>query len=562
MSGLTRMTRENWAAREARHLLNRAGFGVPLSRVEALAALSPEEAFASLAGPDSGAAVPAPEFILEPLTRGDLKRMNPEADYPALQLIYQERQREERQAVAQLQSWWLERMQTTSHPLAEKMTLFWHGHFATSAQKVRLSYHNHQLYEIFHKHALGNIKALAIAVGQSPAMLEYLDNRKSTRQQPNENWARELMELFTLGQGQYTEQDIKESARAFTGWTCDRTQFVYQLARHDDGEKAFLGRTGRFDGWDIIDIIFEQPAAARFLAGKLWAFFAGAPGDPAVIEALAQTLRDNNYEVRPMLEQLFTCEAFHQPGVIGNQIKSPVQYALQLCHDLGLEPPYAQLPRATRALGQDLFYPPNVKGWDGNRAWISANTLLIRYNLPAMLVASDEPEGDDGEPMMMGATLPQGARPGAAMLPATGKGAAVSKEDRQAYYREARKQALEKLKALPPEERAAKGTVLREGSAAEKKTLMRELGIAPPPWQPRSPEQLFDTLRFATAGECVDQLATRFMTVPLGESQRAALLDVIGAANGTEPLTPAGLNDRARSALLRLVTSMAEYQLC
>lgn len=561
MNSLTPINPEAWGPQRARHLLNRAGFGLPAERWNHLAGMPPEEAVREMAEFSPTPPPATPDFILSPIERRDLRKMHPGLDEPQFQLIYQERQREERNAVAQLQAWWMRQMFTAAHPLEEKMTLFWHGHFATSAQKVRESYYNHQLYQVFRTHAMGNVKALTIAVGQSPAMLEYLDNRKSTREKPNENWARELMELFTLGQGQYTEADIKESARAFTGWTSERMSFKYTLGKHDTGEKSFLGQTGTFDGWDIIDIIFEQPATAKFIAGKLWAFFAGDVVDDAVVEALAQTLRDHDYEVRPMLAQLFSCEAFYSDRVMGSQIKSPVQFALQLCHDLGVEPPFGQLPRATRALGQDLFYPPNVKGWDGNRAWINANSLLIRYNLPSILLNPGGVNDGNDEPMMMGATLPQARardiadKPGASAM-------AVSKADRQAYIRDVREQAKEKLATLPRPERQEKMRILRDGTPAERQALHAALDIAPPPWRKSGPESLFEQLTFATAGECIDQLAVRFLSPQLGTAQRAALLEVTGVATEADALSANDLDEKQRIALLRLITSMAEYQLC
>lgn len=484
-----------WSPRHAMHLLNRAGLGLPFPEMERLAE-SPEAAVALMVDYEAEPAPPVPDFILEPLTRGDLKKMHPEADTPALQLIYQERQREERHAVNQLQSWWLERMYRARDPLQEKMALFWHGHFATSAQKVKFSYSNHQIYEVFRAHATGNAKALTIAVGQCPAMLEYLDNRKSTKAAPNENWARELMELFTLGKGQYSEDDIKNSARAFTGWTCDHKIFQYKPERHDDGEKTFLGRRGNFDGWNIIDIIFEQPACAEFLAAKLWRFFAGTEPEPQVVQALAQTLRDNDYELRPLLRQLFASAEFYAPEVMGAQIKSPAQFVLRLCYDLGIEPPFDTLPRATRAIGQDLFYPPNVKGWDGNRAWINANSLLVRANLPAQLL--------DEKP--------------------------------------ARKQK-------PPASDDMMMTAQPAETHKEKKA-----------WQQR--EHVLEALQFNTAGQCVDALGARFLAVPLRGAPRQALMDMLGAKDESVPMTAAVLNQQQRIALLRIITSMAEYQLC
>ncbi len=564
MSTLTPIATEQWAPRLARHLLSRAGFGLPVERAAALAGLSPADAVASLVDYEAGPHPARPDFVLEPVLRGDIKKANPELEFAQLQLLYQEKQREEREAVSALQAWWLQRMYTTANPLEEKMSLFWHGHFATSAQKVKASYHNHQLYEIFRRNATGNLKDLTICVGQSPAMLEYLDNKASSLKQPNENWARELMELFTMGVGNYTEDDIKASARAFTGWTCNRKEFTFTESRHDTGEKTFLGRTGNFNGWDIINIIFEQPVTARFIAGKVWDYFAGVPGDPAVVEGLANTLRDNGYEFRPMLRQLFLSEAFYSDTVVGAQIKSPAQYVLQLCAELDMQPPYAALTRAMRGLGQDLFYPPNVKGWEGNRTWINANTLLIRTNLPAIVVNPNGPGQAADSDTMMGAMIPMGKGKGnAAPMMAAGSGVQQpTVEERKAYKRAAQAEAMEKIRALPKAERQPKVDLLKNGTPQQKLALLKELGIAPPPWQGAGPAALFDGMTFTTAAECLAQLSVRFLAVTPGPAQQRGLLEIIGVSDTAAPLTPKDLDEHKRLALLRLVTSMAEYQLC
>jgi hypothetical protein len=383
------IARSDWNPAAARHLLSRAGFGVPHSFVADLAGLSPEAAVDRLIlGEESAPPLGDPDFLMEPeefrLLRAEYALLSDEER----KMKAQELRRQEREAVTRLQAWWIQRMITTACPLQEKMALFWHGHFATSAQKVRSSYHNYTLNDTFRRYATGNFKTLTVAVGQSPAMLRYLDNAQSTKKQPNENWARELMELFTIGKGHYTENDIKESARAFTGWGLAEEQFRFQEKVHDFGMKSFMGRQGDFDGWDIIDIIFEQPATAEFICGKLWKFFAYENPEQDVVRGLADTMRASGYELKPVLRQLFLSQAFHGPQARGTQIKSPAQFAIGLVADLGVaDPPYPRMARATDQLGQNLFFPPNVKGWGGNRAWINANTLLIRYNMPVELAA-------------------------------------------------------------------------------------------------------------------------------------------------------------------------------
>ncbi len=538
MPALTAIGEKEWGLTEARHLLNRAGFGTPPVRAARMARMGPEAAVASLVDYDPHAAgAEKPGFVPAPLSRAELRAAIRELSDTERRKAFQERMREERRANEMLKSWWLERMHRTPNPLQEKMTLFWHGHFATSAQKVRSSYHNWHLNQCFRDHATGNVKALTFAVGQSPAMLRYLDNERSTWQKPNENWARELMELFTMGPGTYTEDDIKASARAFTGWTTGAGGFNYRLEWHDPGEKTFLGRRGAFDGWDIINIIFEQEATAAFLAAKLYRFFVKEDTDPVVVAEMAALLRENDYALRPVLKRLFLSRAFYAPEAVATQVKSPAQLVVHLADDMELEhPPYGAMALAARALGQDLFYPPNVKGWDGNRAWINANTALLRYNLPgALVLAASRRERRDGMGMQR--------RP-------------VPERDR--ILREVRR----KLHGRPPSRQGAALRVLREGSPEEKRALLERLGIAPPAAAGGEVLRVFDLLSFTDAAGCVDALARHFLATKPSEEQKAVLLRALGTNRPDNPLTAGEVPAETRRALLHLVTSMAEYQLC
>jgi len=546
-----------WDLAKARHLLNRAGFGVPHSLAVRLSEMTPEAAVDYLLNYEAiPFEFPPADFLVPAVTSKERYEARKGLNDEERRELQQKIQREEREAVRKLQAWWLQRMRATSRPLEEKMALFWHGHFATSAQKVKGSEANHDLYETFRAHATGNFKTLTTKVGQSRCMLRYLDNDRSTKKQPNENWARELMELFTLGQGQYTEDDIKNSARAFTGWSSNGLSFEFKLANHDSGTKTFLGRTGNFDGWDIINILFEQPALGTFICGKLYKYFASEEMDSAAVEALAETFRANNYELKPVLRQLFLAEAFYTPEVMGTQIKSPVQLVVKLAHDLSLDtvPPSAMV-RATATLGQDILHPPNVKGWDGNRAWINANTLLLRYNLPATLAT----EATKGHNQMM-------AGGGESMMMLAGEGdpeamsakAEAAPADPRAVLRE---QIREKLKALPKEERQAKMKVFREGKGAERKALLAELGVeAPPAFDPL--DDMFESLSFTTASGCVSALAGKLLDAPLSAEQQSTLLAALAAPAPDSPFTPDELDDPKRRELLHLITSMAEYQLC
>ncbi|HRX86651.1 MAG TPA: DUF1800 domain-containing protein, partial [Phycisphaerae bacterium] len=237
-------------------------------------------------------------------------------------------------------------------------------------------------------HALDDFRTLLVAVSHNPAMLRYLDNASNRKEAPNENYARELLELFTLGEGNYTEADIKAAARALTGWTLRGTEFRNAPRIHDDGEKTFLGHTGNFDGNDIINIILEQPAAARFLARKLLVGFVRDDPSDADIEALAGVIRAEKFNIREVLRTLFKSEMFYAADAQASLVKSPVDLVVGTFRVLELPPDdmYGAV-RALRGMGQDLFQPPNVKGWDGGRKWISAATIYARYNFASAMLA-------------------------------------------------------------------------------------------------------------------------------------------------------------------------------
>jgi uncharacterized protein (DUF1800 family) len=563
---------ERWNRDCARHLLNRAGFGVPRERIETLADMGLDAAVDYLVNYDRlHAKGEEPAFLLPFMTRQEFYASQPEElSEEARSQRYNERQTEERQAIDQLKAWWLQRMRETPRPLEEKLALFWHGHFATSAQKVKSSEHTFGIYRIFREHAAGNFKALTIAVGQSPAMLDYLDNRKSTKERPNENWARELMELFTLGKGHYTEDDIKAAARAFTGWTTDGHRFEFRPERHDTGEKTFMGRSGAFDGWNILDILFEQPACARFIVAKLWRYFAYDEPEEEIVDGLAATLRQNGYELKPVLREIFLSRAFHGEKARATQIKSPAQFVVQLCDDLALEqPPYDQLWKICRALGQDLFYPPNVKGWDGGLVWINANSLLIRYNAPLRIVeasvatarqtARRAGRSDTPAPGMMHESDPElrmqhDPQP-ADSLRSFGEVA-------RAWRKETIDEVGRRLAGLRHAERKQKLELLRKGTMEERRALLAELDIPLPPWEQADPARLFEMLRFDTAGTCLDLLLARFLILEASAAQKETLLAALGAAHADAPLRPAEVPIEKRHAVLHLITSMAEYQLC
>ncbi len=294
---------------------------------------------------------------------------------------------------------WLFRMLHTKRPLQEKMALFWHGHFATANSKVNSALLMHRQIELFRRMALGNFRELVLEVSKDPAMLRWLDGNQNRKGAPNENYARELLELFTMGIGNYTEKDIKEAARAFTGWFMrlapgaqnrpgqDNYEFFFDRNQHDFGPKTFLGETGPWDGGDIINIIFKQPATSRFIARKLFSFFAYENPEEATVERLAAVFEKHNFELKPLVRAIFKSPEFLSPRAYHALIKSPVEFCISLMRELGIAVPPTDLPAVLRRMGQDLLNPPTVKGWDGGAEWITSVTLLERFNFANRLVS-------------------------------------------------------------------------------------------------------------------------------------------------------------------------------
>ena len=266
------------------------------------------------------------------------------------------------------------------------MTLFWHGLLVSSSQTVRQTYLLYQQNQLYRKFALGNSRQLMLEVSKDPAMLIYLNNNQNVKAHPNENYARELMELFTLGIGNYTENDIKESARTFTGWANAGDQFIFRPGQHDEGMKTFLGHRGNFNGDQIVDIIFQQAAAPKYIATRLLRYFAIDEPSSEAVMVFADLVKRHDFEIKPVLQALFSSRFFYSEEVMQRQIKSPVQLIVGTLRALGATMTQPQqIVNALRLMGQDLFNAPTVKGWDGGRAWINTSTLFARYNLPAYL---------------------------------------------------------------------------------------------------------------------------------------------------------------------------------
>jgi len=364
---------------EARHLLTRTGFGATPDQIEALTALSHAQAVAALiararARAAVGPTMDPPSWIDQP---------------PPGKRALDDKERKERIAEVlrmglALKGWWLGEMAHTDAPFLEHMTLFWHNHFTSSLTKVKWAPLLWRQNQLLRRHALGNYRELLHQVARDPAMVIYLDSVRNHKGNPNENFARELLELFTLGEGNYSEADIKAAARAFTGWSLERKDgtFRFRPLLHDQGEKAFMGRKGRFDGDDIIDIVLEHSGAALHITRKAWREFVSPDPDPRQVAAVARAFRDSGYEISVLMRQLLESPGFRDPGIRGHLVKSPTDLLVGTVRTLGIPlEDYEVLALASRRLGQDLFDPPNVKGWPGGEYWIDSATLAERRGM-------------------------------------------------------------------------------------------------------------------------------------------------------------------------------------
>jgi len=284
---------------------------------------------------------------------------------------------------------WVNQMINTETPLREKMTLFWHGHFACRSNNPMYA---QQLNNIQRQHSLGSFRTLLVEVSKSPAMLQYLNNQQNRKGKPNENFARELMELFTLGRGNYTEQDIKESARSFTGWMYDKDgTFIFRKNLHDEGTKTFFGKIGNFEGENIIDIILEKPETAAFISRKVYKFFVNDNPNEAHVKELADHFYNSKYNISELMKKLFTADWFYNPENVGTKIKSPAEFLVGLSREFFVtyNKPLV-LIQLQSSLGQYLFNPPNVAGWPGGQSWIDSSSLMLRMRIPSLVLNDGE----------------------------------------------------------------------------------------------------------------------------------------------------------------------------
>ncbi|WP_110185616.1 DUF1800 domain-containing protein [Pokkaliibacter plantistimulans] len=279
-----------------------------------------------------------------------------------------------------LKAAWIDQMRADKLSDTSRMVLFWHNHFTSSIQKVRLPNLMWQQHELITRYAMGNFRVFLHAMAKDPAMLIYLDGVRNLRQAPNENFAREVLELFTLGEGHYSEQDVKEAARAFTGWSLNKQrQFVFNLKQHDDSDKSFMDHSGKLNGDDILDIVLNNPETAHFITEKLWAYWVGKPA-PQRVNQLAQGFYQN-YEIADLIDAIKATDEYrNRPR---NQVKSPVELLIPTLVKTGNDFPSADVAKQLRRLGQDLLNPPNVKGWPSSNDWLTSTYLIYRQNILA-----------------------------------------------------------------------------------------------------------------------------------------------------------------------------------
>jgi hypothetical protein len=444
--------------------------------------------------------------------------------------------------------WWANRMLQTTHPLEQKMALLWHGHFATHENKVRDYRKMHQQIGLFERFATGNVRDLTVEIAKNPAMLYFLDAQYNVKGAPNENFAREVMELFTMGVGNYTEKDVRECARAFTGWYFDDLVFKIDSAKHDDGTKDFLGRTGAFGGVEVLDIIFEQPVAAEYFASKVYRFLVRDEISPELRKKLGAVLRDSDYELKPLLTTILRSKDFYSAASYGGHIKGPVEHIVAMLKQLGAEtmPGVPDFNQATIAMGQHLLNPPSVAGWAGGKAWITPGLLIARGNVARDVLIPDMTGFRDwnfsaGSDDILGQRLRDGYDIGAAT--AVSDPAKMSEFDRVALERDENfntrisgyigwEQAARKL--IPTPRDAARfdltATVFASGAV--------------------------------TTADAVEHLAARFLRVPASAAMRDALVEFLTLELGTAELERAkSYMEDALRMTAHLLMSTPEYQI-
>jgi uncharacterized protein (DUF1800 family) len=568
---LTPITREDWNAQRAAHLLERAGFGATPAEISRFAAMTPEAAVRHLVYhkhisnelpvfDDSGAHDPGLEpFPASRPAATELakdtgesmgikvkptgnRRLQPVANKFFYWL------RASRLETNRVAYWWANRMLATQRPLEEKMALFWHGYFATSEEKVRDYRKMLKQNELFRAQGVGNFRDLLIGVAQDPAMLAFLDAGVNVKGAPNENFAREIMEMFSMGVGNYSETDIREAARAFTGWNFVDLNFVVTPEKHDATTKTFFGKQGHFNGVDIIDLILAQPVTAEHVAGKIYRFFVRDDLAPALRTELGARLRQSNYEIAPLLETLFMSRDFYSPPSMAVHIKSPVELVISSYKKMGLKevPGVPDFNEVTEALGQKLFFPPTVAGWANGRSWITPGLLLARGNFvydtlfpdinflpPDRYPLTDYKIGAVNEKLALGLDVTTATKPDAKEVTSMSMQADRDEEfnTRLASFR-GWQMALQKVKPIP-----------RATAQVDLSAMVLGAGCK-------------------TTREAADYLIARFLSVQVNAAVHERIAKFLEGELGTADITAAAsfLEEPLRSTL-HVILSLPEYQL-
>src|ERR1700674_1512527 len=444
--------------------------------------------------------------------------------------------------------WWANRMLQTAHPVEEKMALMWHGHFATHENKVRDYRKMRQQIDLFEQGSTGNIRDLAIRVAQNPAMLYFLDAQYNVKGAANENFAREVMELFTMGVGNYSEKDVREGARAFTGWYFDNLAFKVNPDKHDDGVKTFLGRTGNFDGVDALKIIFEQPVSAEYLAWKIYRFLVRDDLSQDLRKKLGRILRDSDYQVKPLLTAIFSSRDFYSQASYGGHIKGPVEHFVAMMKHLGADaiPGVPDFNQSTISMGQHLLNPPSVAGWAGGKAWITPGLLIERGNVARDVLIPDITGFRDwnfsaGSDDILGRRLRDGYDIGAAT--AVNDPAKMTTFDMVALERD--EQFNTRISGYIGWEQAARKLIPTPRNAAQfaLTRMVLESGSR-------------------TTAEAVDYLMWRMLRVPIAKVTRDVFVTFLNNQLGTDSI------DRAKTYMedplrmtVHLIMSTPEYQI-
>ena len=572
------ITKPEWSYDRAGHLLERLGFGGTPEEIEQLAAMTPRDAVDWLVDYGQVSNRGVPEFDesgifdsgMEPFPRSRAEAVQRARDmghsmgiagkpggdrrYQHVVNKYFYYLRSNQLENHRLGQYWAQRILLTERPFEEKIALFWHGHFATSDDKVRDYRKMARQIDLFRKQGVGNFRNLVLAVAQDPAMLVFLDAGENVKGRPNENFSREILELFTMGIGNYTESDIREAARAFTGWTNDSLAFVVKTELHDEEDKTFLGQTGNFDGAGIIDVIMAHESTARFITKKLYRYFVATDAPPKRIEQLADLLRQNNYELKPLLKAMFTARDFYAPHAYSSQIKSPVQLVLSTYRKLGVTalPGVPDFHTATESLGQKLLYPPNVAGWEGGRSWITPATLVERGNFAKQVLFPDIGEylspdrvltqiyRDVGTKLNVGLDITSATVVGAAsgnsmnMMSSSDMMVAISDEEYNTRYG-AYHGTIMAMKRVKP--------VLRVPAAIDLVGMVQRQGLA-------------------TTSDVVDHFQTRLLRLPLSSEHRDVLIGFLTRELGTKEIGAAiSYLEEPLRMLVHLIMSTPEYQL-